>query len=132
MGWMDLNEYFLIDDAVGDRLDDLRRTTGWQAWALIADIDTHVDSHAPASAVMSACRGDRFLSGFEGLNLSQIQSRFTELVRHVARWRQRAGRLDEFLKEILRDPGGGSAEPPESQAGDSAGVRSPSRRRNLP
>lgn len=42
MGWMDLNEYFLIEDAARDRLDDLCRTTGWQ--------DTKADPSALSSS----------------------------------------------------------------------------------
>ncbi len=36
----------------------------------------------------------------EGLNLSQIQSQFTELRDHVKRWSDLASRFDDFLKEM--------------------------------
>ena len=34
---------------------------------------------------------------FEGLNLSQMQSQFTELTRHVKEWSNLATRFDDFL-----------------------------------
>ena len=37
---------------------------------------------------------------FEGLNLSQMQTQFTELLEHVKAWSQFATRIDEFLKTI--------------------------------
>jgi hypothetical protein len=37
---------------------------------------------------------------FEGLNLAQVQSQFTELSQHVKEWGVLANRFDEFLSEI--------------------------------
>jgi len=37
---------------------------------------------------------------FEGLNLSQMQTQFTELLEHVKAWSQFATRIDEFLTAI--------------------------------
>jgi dCTP deaminase len=36
----------------------------------------------------------------EGLTLSQMQSQFTELAKHVERWRELAGKFDEFLSAM--------------------------------
>jgi dCTP deaminase len=38
----------------------------------------------------------------EGLDLSQMQSQFTELVQHVKEWQSLAGRFDEFLR-VMND-----------------------------
>ena len=37
---------------------------------------------------------------FEGVNLSQMQAQFTELLEHVKNWSQMSARFDEFLKTM--------------------------------
>lgn len=50
--------------------------------------------------IYSRSRGDESLVRLEGLTLSQMQSQFTELAKHVERWNVFAGRFDEFLQKM--------------------------------
>ena len=50
--------------------------------------------------IYSRSRGDESLVRLKGLTLSQMQSQFTELAKHVERWNVFAGRFDEFLQKM--------------------------------
>jgi hypothetical protein len=48
MGWLDANEYLLIETAGRDRIDDLRRTMPLARTRVEADDDAPRKSHRPA------------------------------------------------------------------------------------